>query len=199
MSKERVNIRMDKDIFDFYDKISERENISRSEAMIIGLRYYREKVENENLLKSTLENLDQLESQEITDLTSLISSLDCHKGHRGKNANHHIGRELNTLNLLLNSPRENTESDKPDPIHEDLNKYNNILSSLARPIEILTNNFNYHKLALENTKKYASLIIDALGFQEIKPSQSPCKSKEYNDLKSELKREVLEELKKELK
>ncbi len=192
MSKERVNIRMDKEIFDFYDEISKEEKISRSEAMIIGLSYYKEKMEEEKTLRETLDSLAWLKEDDTP--SSMAERPACKKG---KN-HHHIGKELNSLNAILNTREEKDPGE--DGVLEDLNKYNSMLKSLSRPIEVLTRNFNYHKGVLEKIKEHSELILDKLGFNGLGlVGEKPCnRPSDLEILKEEIKEEILREIKKDL-
>lgn len=199
MSKERVNIRMDKEIFDFYDEISERENISRSEAMIIGLSYYKDRLDQEEELRQVLDSLEGLDLEEVG---QVLRPRACKKsGKKSGQAHYHIGRELNTLNILLNPGRPaEPEGDQGDlsQIDESLNQYNQVLQNLARPIEILSKNFNYHKACLEKIKRKSELIIDYLGFHS-QPGTCGQDKPDYESLKEEIKAELRAEILEDLK
>ena len=197
MSKERVNIRMDEAIFNFYDDMAKKEGLSRSEAMIKGLAYYKEKVEEDKLLKDTFESLEKLmDKNENIGFEDLANGLACKKGR--KHSHKHIGRDLNSLNLILNSGEEGIKVEDEDVL-EDLNKYNALLKNLSRPIEILTKNFNYHKSSLETIKKYSELILGTISFNKMdKQHEETCnRTSDIEALKREIKEEILKDLKKD--
>lgn len=227
MSRERANIRMDKDIFDFFDNMAEEEGISRSEAMVIALKEYKTKVEEEQILTDTLNRLNKMDreiktkdSDKIKELLSKLSKgkNTCNK----KNSIKVLEEDLSNLNLLLNIlPEEDTKEantllDGFDNItKEDLNlakeltdsldKYNEFLQSLSTPIEIINKNFKYHNESLARLTITAESIIEHMGLRGrfIDPHglrfiHEGRKFRNFNN-RDKRKQEMKEEIKQELK